>query len=61
MRRLDVTPGLTSLAQVNGRSSLPFDRSASLDIEYIENRTFWLDLRILLATVPVILTMRDAG
>ena len=61
MRRLDVTPGLTSLAQVNGRSSLPFDKSASLDIEYIENRTFWLDLRILLATVPVILTMRDAG
>ena len=61
MPRLDVTPGLTSQAQVNGRSSLPFDRSASLDIEYIENRTFWLDLRILLATVPVILTMRDAG
>ncbi len=61
MRRLDVTPGLTSLAQVNGRSSLPFDKSASLDIEYIENRTFWLDLRILVATIPVILTMRDAG
>ena len=61
MRRLDVTPGLTSLAQINGRSSLPFDRSAGLDIEYLENRTFWLDLRILMATVPVILTMRDAG
>lgn len=61
MRRLDVTPGLTSLAQINGRSSLPFDRGVAYDIEYIERRSLWLDLQILWQTIPVVLLMRDAG
>ncbi len=61
MRRLDVLPGLTSLAQINGRSSLPFDKGVSYDIEYIEQRSFWLDLQILWQTIPVVLLMRDAG
>lgn len=61
MRRLDVPPGLTSLAQINGRSSLPFDKGVAYDIEYIEQRSFWFDLVILWQTVPVVLLMRDAG
>ncbi len=60
-RRLDVTPGLTGLAQVNGRSSLSFDHIIRLDIEYIENRSVWLDLRIMLKTVPVVLFGVNAG
>lgn len=61
MHRLDVLPGLTSLAQINGRSSLPFDKGVAFDIEYIERRSFWLDLQILWQTIPVVLLMRDAG
>ncbi len=61
MRRLDVLPGLTSLAQINGRSSLPFDKGVAYDIQYIEQRSFWLDLQILWHTIPVVLLMRDAG
>lgn len=60
-RRLDVPPGLTGLAQINGRSSLAFDEIIRLDIEYIANRSLWLDFKILLKTIPVVLTGRNAG
>ena len=59
-RRLEVTPGLTGYAQINGRSSLRFDEIVSLDVEYIESRSLWLDLKILLLTVPVVLSTRSA-
>jgi lipopolysaccharide/colanic/teichoic acid biosynthesis glycosyltransferase len=59
-RRLEVTPGLTGYAQINGRSSLRFDEIVSLDVEYIEARSLWLDLKILLLTVPVVLSTRSA-
>lgn len=59
-RRLAVTPGLTGHAQINGRSSLRFDEIVSLDIEYIEKRSLWLDLKILLLTIPVVLSARSA-
>ncbi len=59
-RRLAVTPGLTGYAQINGRSSLRFDEIVHLDIEYIEKRSLWLDLKILLLTIPVVLSARSA-
>ncbi|MBC7242134.1 MAG: sugar transferase [Anaerolineae bacterium] len=59
-RRLDVLPGITGYAQINGRSSLRFDEIVRLDIEYIEKRSFWLDISILLRTIPVVLSTRSA-
>lgn len=59
-RRLEVLPGITGYAQINGRSSLRFDEIVRLDIEYIEKRSFWLDISILLRTIPVVLSTRSA-
>lgn len=53
-RRLCVRPGLTGLAQVRGRNALSWADRIDLDLEYVARRSFWLDLRILLAT-PVAL------
>lgn len=60
-RRLEVLPGLTGWAQIHGRSTLTFDEIASLDIEYIERRSFWFDLWIILRTIPVWLSCKGAG
>ena len=49
-RRLEVLPGLTGLAQVSGRNSLSWPERIELDIEYIDNYSFWLDLRIIVRT-----------
>jgi lipopolysaccharide/colanic/teichoic acid biosynthesis glycosyltransferase len=49
-RRLDVKPGLTGWAQVHGRSSLPWEERIELDVWYVENRSAWVDARILLRT-----------
>ncbi len=59
-RRLEVTPGLTGLSQVSGRSKLKFDDTARLDIYYVENWSLWLDLKILLRTVPAVLKKEGA-
>ncbi len=59
-RRLEVAPGLTGLWQVSGRSELTFDETVMLDIYYIENWSPWLDLWILLKTIPSVLTSRGA-
>jgi lipopolysaccharide/colanic/teichoic acid biosynthesis glycosyltransferase len=50
-RRHEVRPGLTGWAQVNGRNALSWERKFELDVWYVENRSFLLDLRILLLTV----------
>ncbi len=55
MRRLDIAPGITGLWQVSGRSELPFDEMALLDIYYVEHWNPTLDLKILLRTIPTIL------
>ena len=52
--RLAVTPGITCLWQVQGRSSLPFDKWVELDLEYIRRQSLWLDLVILLRTIAVV-------
>jgi lipopolysaccharide/colanic/teichoic acid biosynthesis glycosyltransferase len=53
-RRLVVKPGLTGMWQVNGRSDLSWDESVRLDLRYVENWSFALDLQILWKTVKVI-------
>jgi exopolysaccharide biosynthesis polyprenyl glycosylphosphotransferase len=53
-KRLDMKPGLTGLWQVSGRNSLPFDEMVKLDLFYIENWSLFLDLKIILLTIPVI-------
>jgi exopolysaccharide biosynthesis polyprenyl glycosylphosphotransferase len=59
-RRLEVTPGLTGLWQVSGRSDLPFDEMVMLDLYYIENWSISLDLKIILQTIPAVLSGRGA-
>lgn len=51
MRRHDVKPGITGWAQVNGRNNLSWQEKFELDIWYVENHSFWLDLKILCLTV----------
>lgn len=48
--RLETTPGITGLWQVNGRTDIDFDDRSRLDIAYIRNQSLWLDLKILLCT-----------
>jgi lipopolysaccharide/colanic/teichoic acid biosynthesis glycosyltransferase len=55
-RRLAVKPGLTGLWQVSGRSTVPFDEMVALDLHYIENWSLLLDVKIILRTVPVMLS-----
>lgn len=59
-QRLQVTPGLTGLWQVNGRSNLSFDEMVRLDLYYAEHWSPWLDIKIVLRTVPAVLLGRGA-
>lgn len=53
-RRHDVRPGITGWAQVNGRNGLTWKRQFELDLWYVNNRTFWLDIKILVLTVVAV-------
>jgi lipopolysaccharide/colanic/teichoic acid biosynthesis glycosyltransferase len=55
-RRLEVKPGLTGWAQVNGRAGIPWEERIELDVWYVDNRSPWLDLRILGRTARLLLT-----
>jgi len=57
-RRLEVKPGITGWAQVNGRASLPWPDRIELDVWYVDHRSVTLDLRILARTVRMLLTGR---
>ncbi|MDX2036727.1 MAG: sugar transferase [Isosphaeraceae bacterium] len=59
-RRLDAVPGLTCIWQISGRGDIPFDRQVELDVQYIQSRSFWMDLLIILKTVPAVLSGRGA-
>ncbi|MEG1054223.1 MAG: sugar transferase [Janthinobacterium sp.] len=50
-RRHDVRPGITGWAQVNGRNAISWEQKFELDVWYVENQSFWLDLKILALTV----------
>ncbi len=59
-KRLNITPGITCLWQVSGRSELPFSKQIALDKEYIASQSAWKDFLILLKTIPAILTGKGA-
>jgi lipopolysaccharide/colanic/teichoic acid biosynthesis glycosyltransferase len=59
-KRLTVKPGVTGLWQVTSRSSAEFDEMVRMDIWYIEHRSFWLDLKILLKTPLAIFSSKGA-
>jgi exopolysaccharide biosynthesis polyprenyl glycosylphosphotransferase len=59
-RRLSMKPGLTCLWQVNGRNELTFEEWMRLDLEYIDNWSLWLDVKIALKTIPAVLLGRGA-
>lgn len=50
-KRHDVRPGITGWAQINGRNAISWEDKFNLDVWYVENRTFWLDIKILFLTV----------
>lgn len=60
LKRLAVRPGVTGLWQVSGRDRRDFEEMAKLDLYYIENWSGWLDLKIILKTIPVVLSRRGA-
>ena len=59
-KRLDVIPGITCLWQVNGRSDIPFNEQVRLDKEYILTPGVWKDFKILLKTIPAIISGKGA-
>ncbi len=59
-RRFSVKPGITCLWQISGRSNTTFDKWMELDMNYIDHWSIWLDLKILLKTIPAVLTRTGA-
>jgi lipopolysaccharide/colanic/teichoic acid biosynthesis glycosyltransferase len=53
-KRLDMKPGITGLWQVSGRNRLTFDEMVRTDLYYIEKWSLWLDLKIILLTLPAV-------
>lgn len=60
-RRLSVKPGITGLWQVSGRNDIDFDEWMQLDLSYIDNWSLWLDIKILLKTIPVVLFQKGSS
>lgn len=58
--RLIVTPGLTCIWQVSGRSEIPFEQQVEMDIDYIHQRSLWKDVGLLVRTIPAVLFGRGA-
>jgi lipopolysaccharide/colanic/teichoic acid biosynthesis glycosyltransferase len=58
--RLSALPGITGLWQVMGRGEVPFEEMIRLDLDYIRRQSLWLDIKILILTVPAILSGRGA-
>lgn len=59
-RRLSMKPGITGLWQVSGRNQIDFQDWIKLDLEYIDNWSLWLDLKIILKTIPAVLSGKGA-
>lgn len=60
-KRLSVKPGVTCIWQISGRNNISFERWMKMDHEYIENWSLWLDLKILVKTIPAVLFSRGAS
>jgi len=59
-RRFSVKPGITCLWQINGRSSISFDQWMLLDLQYMDEWSLWLDVKILARTLPAVLRREGA-
>jgi lipopolysaccharide/colanic/teichoic acid biosynthesis glycosyltransferase len=59
-KRLDITPGLTCIWQVSGRSEIAFEQQCELDVQYIEQQSVLEDIKLLLKTIPAVITGRGA-
>ena len=59
-RRLDIKPGLTCFWQVEGRGDIPFSRQAELDIQYVDSQSVFLDILLILKTIPAVLLGKGA-
>ena len=59
-RRLAIKPGITCVWQISGRSEIDFSGQVKLDVAYIENQSFWSDLKILALTLPAVLSGKGA-
>jgi exopolysaccharide biosynthesis polyprenyl glycosylphosphotransferase len=59
-RRLEAKPGITCVWQVSGRSDIPFEQQVELDFAYIESQSLWMDIKLLLKTIPAVLLGRGA-
>jgi lipopolysaccharide/colanic/teichoic acid biosynthesis glycosyltransferase len=59
-RRLATKPGITCIWQISGRSEIDFSGQVGLDVGYIETQTFWTDLKILVRTIPAVLSGKGA-
>ena len=59
--RLELTPGLTGLWQVLGRTNIPFEEMVKLDYMYVTNWSLWSDVRLILRTLPAVVTRRGAN
>jgi lipopolysaccharide/colanic/teichoic acid biosynthesis glycosyltransferase len=57
---LSVKPGVTGLWQVSGRNDIDYDERVSLDMEYIDKQSFWLDIKIILKTIQVMIFRKGA-
>jgi len=58
-QRHNVKPGITGLAQVNGRNLLSWDMRLEMDVKYVENMSFWLDVRIIFLTIINVIAQKD--
>lgn len=58
-KRHQVRPGVTGYAQVNGRNAISWEQKFELDVWYVENRSFWLDIKILFKTVKKVFLKED--
>jgi lipopolysaccharide/colanic/teichoic acid biosynthesis glycosyltransferase len=59
--RIDLTPGLTGLWQVLGRTRIPFDEMVRLDYLYVTNWSLWTDVRLLIRTLPAVVSRRGVN
>jgi len=59
-RRLAIKPGITCIWQISGRSEIDFSGQVKLDVNYIENQSFWQDMKILTLTLPAVISGRGA-
>ena len=58
-RRHDIKPGITGWAQINGRNAISWQQKFELDIWYVDNQSFWLDIKIILLTVKKVFARSD--